>query len=660
MRVLTSSVLTGFTDAEFGCDCAKVDASIKTKLTGSVCLSQPLKDKVQLGSFHCVCSVKQTDQAGAEAFGLGPGQSAGPSSMGQPLASASTAIGEWCIKAEKLDDTVAEMVGEMIVIPEVDKQGKITYRTKACIDRCRDRPYECEGCPPPSFEKAYHDALVSRRPVRSWLTNPPALVDAETACEDMVYEGVRASIIDHKGTGSVWCDPVREQSARQAHRGGLHSASHKQSNGSYLFSFASNPQQRLTFAAASAKVEAELKRIASVLSIYSILKKIPDALSKDEKCHFDLLSEFIQDKLVDNGDECSLPRVSQAVAENLAKLSFERIAKDENVEDHPKREYLSTKDDVSREDLAKSHLAHLAKEDEIVSVRGKLRSQLEEDRGVVLSPDYLKGEGVLSRDYVQDVDCEKFIRAETQAALKKKLDDSKARRAGEALKTEASKLKVFNPDYSCAIVSSIECVLNVDPDLWKSETGASTDLEKLVVSEHLLKDATKFREVIGGPFRQIDRTHQLWFAPRLFVQAMIDKLPTLKASTEVTFSVDGVESTQSIISLIPFKAASLAELIESNHLIFVTLPKLLILHAGGNQKLTYPHGEGRLVLEISSGESAIPKKVTYRKYQLKSAIRSTYDSHSECDVQDGSRHGGIVDVFYYEGSADEGSADHKV
>lgn len=70
MRVFATSALIGFTNAEFGCKCEEVvdEAAVgKLKSLEPVCLSPELKEKVAVGSYHCLCSDKVDAEAAAGA-----------------------------------------------------------------------------------------------------------------------------------------------------------------------------------------------------------------------------------------------------------------------------------------------------------------------------------------------------------------------------------------------------------------------------------------------------------------------------------------------------------------------------------------------------------------------------------------------------------------
>jgi len=62
MRVFTASALIGFTNAKFTCRCEQV--------RNPVCLSDKLKEKFPVGSYHCGCSDKVETTASSQIEGI--------------------------------------------------------------------------------------------------------------------------------------------------------------------------------------------------------------------------------------------------------------------------------------------------------------------------------------------------------------------------------------------------------------------------------------------------------------------------------------------------------------------------------------------------------------------------------------------------------------
>jgi hypothetical protein len=173
----------------------------------------------------------------------------------------------------------------------------------------------------------------------------------------------------------------------------------------------------------------------------------------------------------------------------------------------------------------------------------------------------------------------------------------------------------------------MECLFAVDTSLMIGESPASQEWQRMLTAPGLVKDARNFRELIGPEFSEFQRGHVCWFSPRIFISAMIEKMPGFRKNA--TFDVkidDGPVTSTSILSLDPTASDNLIDLIGDNKVEFQTLPAILIIQVGGYKEIEFPRGAKLLTLQATDEDS--------RNYELKSAIWSDYNFHSECEITD--------------------------
>jgi len=495
-------------------------------------------------------------------------------------------------------------------------------------------------CPPAcekqrwSFEDAQRAMNAVRAPINAWfISQRDSAEDSEEAiCQSVALKDYYAHISSLTPTGQVWCDAGPEvQAWIIGERAKLTAKSFLEADGSYSYLLTSEPGRRFGYSAAQAKAsvqfKAERQRISKGISFLEIppefISQVP--LSPDETCHLAILKDLAAFTGLPDKDTCNLEYVSSMVESGLEAISPERVFKSGGVAAHSRESFLAIKASPKVGFEEQLHAFQEQQEDEAMFLkkRAEVRQKVELARKAIL-------EGPQAVEA-----CERFIQTELQNSLNRKLLQSKAVReaaklSAETALTDDGEVRLDNPDYSCSLNAATEGILKVSPILWQSGTEASLALEGLAKQAGLLKDASLFREAVGGIFTEFQRGHLGWFSPRLFLEALMEKLPKLKESTQALVSVRGDKPVPiSIISLVPTRATSLAKLLEDNKVVFKTVPKVLILHPGGYRHLSFPSEDELL-------------RVNDSDYVLKSIITTYYGKHSECGFSD------LPDVLIYE------------
>ena len=187
---------------------------------------------------------------------------------------------------------------------------------------------------------------------------------------------------------------------------------------------------------------------------------------------------------------------------------------------------------------------------------------------------------------------------------------------------------VVNLDMSCSISAAAVAVMTLEPRFWLGSDQASELLMK--VRDDSIPDFADFRKAIGPEWEEPARAKITWFPPRLFIQAMTDRLPVLHASSSAKVQGwDGKIRQETIHDLVVSKDTNLVDLIKENHLRFFTLPKVLILHTG-----IYNHWDNKFDAVKLSYPTTLTLEDVYgvkRRYTFKSFVKSTFSGHSAAE-----------------------------
>ena len=215
--------------------------------------------------------------------------------------------------------------------------------------------------------------------------------------------------------------------------------------------------------------------------------------------------------------------------------------------------------------------------------------------------------------------CTNAIISMVKSEMKQKLEESKRRRDRHADGYPGIPIL----DYQCAIISSMEATWDLSPRNWHGTDEASEELFRLMNDPSKTKDNKKFRALIGPEFEEIEYGKVTWFPPRIFLKAMLEKMPVFMAAATAAVTVGGgAQKNESMHHLlVTANRLKVSEIIADNQLEFVTLPKVLILDLGlinrGAIEITE---EESLLLVSRDGES--------REFKFKASIYSIYEFHS--------------------------------
>jgi len=515
------------------------------------------------------------------------------------------------------------MVGKMLIVPYIS-DNHVFYRTKSCDDK------STPDCPPRlSLEEvadATYEPLFS---VIRWFNSEKTFSDSssdEYKCKDDIFEAIRKRINSSREAGD-WCDESSKWGDDWLHAQfhGMETTAHRVPSG-FQYSLKTKPEALLSYAKAKKEVGKQMKRFLDERDIVKgRVRLLGQATGSPEPTGNEACLLALFDGLsagpAEGAEECSLGFVDRSVAERLELINPFTIFSKSGLDKHVKSDFENVQENLDAESgpaqiRAAVEAQHVA-EDLIVLKKASVRNAIEERRAAVF-------EVADSADA-----CENFVSSETSKALVAKFDDSEIKRAAYMkANAKVKDFEVANIDKSCAICATIDCVAKVDASLWKGDDPSSRALERLIATPGNLKDSTAFRGTIGGFFKSFVRGRLEWFSPRIFINEMVKKMPTLKKSTLAGVSLGGSRNFEtSVVSLFPFPHVdTLKKLIISNQVKFASLPALLIFQVGGYKKLKYPQGDNLLQLSTENGEAG--------SYRLMSQIESIYGVHSSCRTSD--------------------------
>ena len=297
-------------------------------------------------------------------------------------------------------------------------------------------------------------------------------------------------------------------------------------------------------------------------------------------------------RFIDNGVEAILRNLS--TYHHYHKIHSE----------HPEEYFWNTRQsNLNRHDLVTLTRVLEQEEDNNFIIKANIRKDIKESRYRLLH-------GKADPDR-----CQAEIEKIAKNKLLKKLAHTKASR------DERSHERVVNDDFSCSIIAPAMAVMQISERFWFGKDTPSQRLHAML-NRHVL-DFKEFRKAIGEEWEQMDRGTIDWFPPRIFMKAMIDKMPVLaNATRSVVRHRDGGESVENIHRLVAGNLTNLVDIIHENDLIFVKLPEVLIFSTGlyniyyDQRTLEYPQ--------------VLLQKDTNNQYQynLKSVVKSTYEGHS--------------------------------
>ena len=184
---------------------------------------------------------------------------------------------------------------------------------------------------------------------------------------------------------------------------------------------------------------------------------------------------------------------------------------------------------------------------------------------------------------------------------------------------------VLNVDLSCAVSAAAVAVMNLSIPLWFGEDEASMRL--LRVRNESIPDFADFRKAIGPEWEQPARGVITWFPPRIFIQAITDKLPVLhKSASAVVKGWDGQIREETIHDLIVSNQTDLVSMIAENNLKFFTLPRVVIFHTG-----LYNDNEDEFKITYPSNLTLHSVRGMQKNYRFKSLVKSVYGYHSSAE-----------------------------